>query len=163
LSIKIYDIKDNFYDIEKIWAIDVSSIKHSYFLSWGWIENWISCLPANISVKLYTIYENGSPIVIFFLGENEQRRKKIFRSKAYFVNTTGNFEYDLPLWIEYNSIPLLKHNNFSLESFFSVIPVNWEEIFLPGLDENLFPGNIFRSGEKFLSDNNSKYYQAYNS
>lgn len=140
MKLKLLNTKKDINEIQELWKLPYFLSDLSYFLSWGWIENWISSLPSDVDLKL-AVLEKTNPVAIFFLGTNKVYRKKsLFRWRAFFINATGHEVYDIPLWIEYNSIPCTSDGP-TIDDIINVLPDNWDEIVLPGLNANHFPGN----------------------
>ena len=73
----------------------------SYFLSWGWIENWITSLPDSAKPELVVFREGDEPVLAFFLGKANLVRKGLFKSRGWFVQATGIPALDR-IYIEYN-------------------------------------------------------------
>jgi hypothetical protein len=126
--------------IEAIWSTIDGISATSFFVSWGWIENWLGSLPESIPVRIALISEEGKPVIAFFFGEKESRRKRIFNSRGFFLNATGSPVYD-SLCIEYNSMLQLGKRIPSFNEVLDLLPGWWNEFFLPGLDPSNFPGN----------------------
>lgn len=141
MNFKVLNVKEDFDAIRRIWTEANFVDNSSYFLSWGWIENWLTSLPADIPLQLAVAFEKDVPLFAFFIGKNKVVRKKIFKSQALFLNATGFKEYDFPLWIEYNSIRRSTQTRVSLTDIVTLLPDGWDEMFLPGLDGESFPGN----------------------
>jgi len=126
--------------IEAIWGTINGLSTTSFFLSWGWIENCLGSLPESIPVRMALISGDSKPVVAFFFGEKESRRKGIFKSRGFFLNSTGSSLCD-SLCIEYNSMPQLGNRIPSFKEVLDLLPEWWNEFFLPGLDPSCFPGN----------------------
>jgi len=136
---ELIPIAGNLQRIRKIWESLEESDNTSYFLSWGWIENWITSLPDHAKPELVVFLEGSDPLLAFFLGKTNLIRKHLFRSRGWFVNATGIPTFDR-IYIEYNGF-LCKHpENFKLIDILKRLPDSWEELYLPGLDMRSFPG-----------------------
>jgi len=136
------DIKKDLDATKALWEQAESFNNASYFLSWAWTENWITSLPNDLDLQLAVVYERDLPLLAFFLGKSELVRKTLFKSNGLFLNSTGIQEYDNSLWIEYNSmLSFSDTSRLSLTDILMLIPHNWDQFFLPGLDAQLFPGN----------------------
>ncbi|MCC6170072.1 MAG: GNAT family N-acetyltransferase [Caldilineaceae bacterium] len=141
MNLMLLDIKQDFERIRTIWGKLAQSSTPSYFLSWGWIENWISFLPTNAAVQLAVFVEGEQPVAAFFLGQTALVRHNAIRSRGMFLNATG-----IPLvdrvHIEYNAILHSSSRLFSLHELLALLPDHWDEFWMPGLDANAFPGNM---------------------
>lgn len=84
--------------------------------------------------------EEGKPIMAFLFGEKESRCKDIFKSRAFFLNSSGSSLYD-SLCIEYNSMPQFGNRIPSFKEVLNLLPERRDESFLSGLDPSCFPGN----------------------
>ncbi len=109
----------------------------SYFLSWGWMENWIRSLPDSARVRFAVLRESDRPRLAFFMGENGYSRNGMFRGKGYYLNATGKEAYD-GLCIEYNAMAAAADIDF--REVLDLMPGRWDEFFLPGLDPGGYPG-----------------------
>jgi CelD/BcsL family acetyltransferase involved in cellulose biosynthesis len=138
-KIRLLDPKNDTGLARKIWERLDGHSRTSYFLSWGWIENWLE-FTKDRTILLVCIEEEDRPTAAFFLGRNRIVRHKWFNSEACFLNTTGIPEYDA-LCIEYNAVC---GRSFYCHEFLKILerlPFSWDEIHMPGLDAGVFPGN----------------------
>ncbi len=133
--------------IKEIWACYDIPFNSSYFLSWGWIQNWIETLPRNVGLKLAVVLEGETPLLAFFIGASTLRRLWIIKSRAFLVNNTGLKQCDNALWTEYNCIPRLNKYDYSLVNVLKLLPPNWDEFILPAMDCDRFPANCLYSPE----------------
>ncbi|MFN8008882.1 MAG: GNAT family N-acetyltransferase [Terriglobia bacterium] len=140
MKIKFLNLKHDYREIEEIWNGLLDQCEHSYFLSWGWTENWIACMPPGSDVRLAVISNRDKPILAFFIGKIRYWRHGFIRSDSYLLNETGNEEYD-KTHIEYNAILSSSETRNSLLDVMKLLPKDWDEIYFPGLDCNAFPGN----------------------
>jgi hypothetical protein len=109
---------------------------HSFFLSWGWIETWLACLPADRAPRLAVIVDRDEPVAAAFLGRTLVRRLHVIASRAVFLNTTGVTRLD-DLWIEYNG---LAGEELAIDQVADLVPGRWDELVLPGLRATAFGG-----------------------
>ncbi len=144
IKVEVLDPFEDFSRTEQIWTVLSSDSKVPYFLTWGWIENWLTSLKSNIMVRLIVLTERSVPVAMFFAGEARVARKKVFTSNGLFLNATGLPEYD-NLCIEYNSILCSESLKHSFEMILESLPQEWDEFFMPGLDASLFPGKCLKS------------------
>jgi hypothetical protein len=108
----------------------------SYFLTWGWVENWLACLPADRAPRLAVLRDGDHAVAACFLAQRLVLRRRVIASRAIYVNTTGVPRLD-DLWIEYNG---LVGEELPLATLVDALPGRWDECFLPGLRETAFGG-----------------------
>jgi hypothetical protein len=118
---------------------------HSFFLSWGWVENWILSLPENSKLVLLVAKEKEKPVLAFFVGGPIDQVRKIIPVKSISLNATGIPVYDR-LCIEYNTFLFQKSFSCELKQILDSIPIDWEEFLLPWMDMSLCPGNCLQDG-----------------
>ena len=124
--------------VEAIWRGLEAQARPPYFLTWGWIENWIACLPREEAPRLHVISAGGAPIGAFFLGQRRVVRHGIVPSRALYLNATGTTRVD-ELCLEHNAI--LGAANLDLPGLLDALPGGWDELVLPALSRAEFPGN----------------------
>jgi hypothetical protein len=147
MEIKLIPVAGNLTRIREIWKYLEDIANTSYFLSWGWIENWITSLPDHAKPELVVFLEGNDPRLAFFLGKANLIRKHLFRSRGWFVNATGIPAFDR-IYIEYNGFLCKVPEAFRFKDIIKSLPNSWDEFYLPGLDMRSFPGtaaleNIF--------------------
>jgi CelD/BcsL family acetyltransferase involved in cellulose biosynthesis len=140
MHLELLDRFDDYQRVENIWKDLAAASKCSYFLSWGWIQNWIETLPREVPVKLAVLTNGAGPRSAFFLGNTQMAKQGIFRSKAYRLNQTGNWDYDR-LYIEHNSVLHSTQGPCSLQQIVDNLPGKWEELYLSALAPSNFPAN----------------------
>jgi CelD/BcsL family acetyltransferase involved in cellulose biosynthesis len=119
---------------ETIWRDLERAARPSYFLTWGWIENWLAMLPRDETPALAVIREGGEATGAFFLGRRLVFRHRVLPSRALFVNATGVPRRD-ELCIEHNGV---LGRACSLQGLIELLPGGWDELFLPGVDRDAF-------------------------
>jgi len=120
---------------EQIWCALERLARPSYFLTWGWISNWLAMLPDDEAPQLAVIRQAGALAGAFFLGRRRLLRHHLVPSRAAFLNATGDPRYD-ELCIEHNGIV---GRGCSLATLVETLPGDWDELFLPGVDRAQFP------------------------
>ena len=120
--------------VERIWRRLEAAAKPSYFLSWGWIENWLACLPRSEMPRLAVFTKDGEPRAACMLSHRFLLRHHMVPSRALFVNATGLPARD-DLTIEHNGV--LGAGALSLAELADALH-DWDEIFLPGIDATAF-------------------------
>ncbi|MFH1079607.1 MAG: GNAT family N-acetyltransferase [Pseudomonadota bacterium] len=139
MKLELIPVAGNSKRIRKIWESLEAGANSSYFLSWGWIENWIASLPDHAKPELVVFMEGKDPLLEFFLGKATLVRKHIFKSRGWFVNATGIPAFDRTL-IEYNGFLCKEPEVFRFIDILKSLPDSWDEFYLPGLDTRSFTG-----------------------
>jgi hypothetical protein len=111
----------------------------TYFSSWGFVEHWLSALPASVRPRLALVKKSGTTCSAFFLGRARVVRHHLFPSRALYFNATGTPEYD-ELCIEHNALLTDPSAGCSLSDLVELLPDDWDEIFLPALSADREPG-----------------------
>jgi CelD/BcsL family acetyltransferase involved in cellulose biosynthesis len=119
---------------ETIWRDLERTARPAYFLTWGWIENWLATLPRSEAPPLAVIHEADAIAGAFFLGRRRLVRHHVLPSRAAFVNATGVPSRD-ELCIEHNGV---LGRACSLASLIELLPDDWDELFLPAVDRAQF-------------------------
>ena len=68
MNFNFLNINEDFEAIKELWTESNFVNNFSYFLSWGWIENWITSLPNDIPLQLAVVFEKDVPLLAFFIG-----------------------------------------------------------------------------------------------
>jgi CelD/BcsL family acetyltransferase involved in cellulose biosynthesis len=103
-----------------------------YFLTWGWMENWLACLPREEAPQLAIVENSGLPVGACFLRRRWLRRHGLVPSRALFMNVTGLRGYD-EITLEHNAL-LAAHPGVSLGALVALLPDAWDELYLPACD-----------------------------
>jgi len=141
IKVDVYGIHSDFQQIKREWSWLCDSAKPSLFLSWEWIENWIKTLPEKVSVFLIVLTGNNIPKTGFFVGAPSPKMAGFFIRSLY-LNTTGDQFFD-KIYIEYNSILVENNSPVPLDEIIPVLPLEWDEFVMPGLDPQFFLKNNF--------------------
>jgi hypothetical protein len=139
MKLELIPVAGNLKRIREIWESLEESANISYFLSWGWIENWITSLPDHAKPELVVFLEGNEPHLAFFLGKANLVRKHLFKSRGWYVNATGIPAFDR-IYIEYNGFLCRQPEALQFIDIVKSLPNSWDELFLPGLDTRSFPG-----------------------
>lgn len=134
-DLQLIDVRDS--DVERIWQSLEARGQHSYFLSWGFIENWLASLPADERPSLAVIFDHGQPSAAFFLAHKRLRRNLLMTSNALYFNATGSPRHD-ELGIEHNGMLTAPGARRSLAAVLELLPGEWDELFLPAIDRYAF-------------------------
>lgn len=126
------------YDVEaqQTWTELENAAPRSFFLSWGWMENWLACLPPEHMPQLAVVREGDQPIAACFLKRRDVARLGVVGSRALYMNSTGVPRFD-NIWIEYNG---LAGSDVGIARLMEELPDDWDELFLPGLRPAAFGG-----------------------
>jgi CelD/BcsL family acetyltransferase involved in cellulose biosynthesis len=133
-----------------IWHDLEARTQSSYFLSSGWVENWLAALPIEQLPKLAVIREGGEPAAAFFLGDRDVRRHLAFKSHALYVNATGSDRHD-EVCIEHNGVL----GRVPFQTLVELMPGDWDELYLPGIDRTAFDDIGALRGYKVRVDHES--------
>jgi CelD/BcsL family acetyltransferase involved in cellulose biosynthesis len=133
--------------VEAIWCALEQRAKPSYFLTWGWVENWLACLPTHQAPQLAVVTGDDGPVAACFLAKRRVLRHGFVPSRALYVNYTGHDAYD-ELTVEHNTLLADPDGGASLASLVTLLPDSWDELFLPAFDADA----IKRLAETTLPD-----------
>jgi CelD/BcsL family acetyltransferase involved in cellulose biosynthesis len=128
MSVKYLDPTVDMSQIERMWTALGAGVS-SYFLSWGWIENWLRSLPAKAKVRLVVVEEGQQPLFAFFVGSRSIRRRGFVSSRALFLTETGIPDCDR-LCVEQNAVLALAGVSVNLHKIVESLPGPWDEFFL---------------------------------
>lgn len=127
--------------VEALWRGLQARARPSYFLTWGWIENWLASLPRPDAPRLAVLARDGAgdggPAAAFFLGRRRLLRHHVLPSRARFLNATGSPRAD-ELCIEHNGVLHPPGAPPTLAEVIALLPDDWDELFLPGVDAAAF-------------------------
>lgn len=110
----------------------------SFFTSWGWIGNWLACLPADVAPRLLTIREGERVVAAGCLGERRGMRRGVIPIRSLHLNATGVARFD-DLIIEYNGLIGREPALVGLLDQLSA-ELAWDELVMPGVRETSFGG-----------------------
>ena len=146
MKLELIPVAGNLKRIREIWE-SLEESATSYFLSWGWIGNWIANLPDHVKPELAVFLEGSDPRLAFFLGKETltlthgdfHGQRHLFKSRAWFLNATGIPAFDRVL-LEYNGFLYNKQESFRLIEMLNRLPDSWDEFYFPALDMQILPG-----------------------
>lgn len=124
--------------VETIWRRLEVAASPAYFLSWGWIENWLACLPDQERPRLAVIYDRDVPAAAWFLARRARWRHVAVFTRSLHMNTTGDPRHD-GLRVEHNGLLRAPGSRISLETMIALLPATWDELHLPAVDGSAFP------------------------
>ncbi len=140
ISLDLIDAWKDRQSARRIWQDLESCGNTCYFLSWGWIENWLFSLPEHARPAMAVVRRGDAELGAFFLGSARIRRHCVINSRGLHFNATGIPSYDR-VWIVNNWLLCRQRGAFRLNDLLKCLPESWEELSLPGLDVREFPGN----------------------
>ena len=111
-----------------------------YFLCWGWISTWLASLPPAETPRLGLLLVHDLPVAAFFLGRRHLLRNLFVASHALYLNATGRLRWD-ELTIEHNAVLCAPGTALTLAALVRALPERWDELFLPALARESYPGN----------------------
>lgn len=117
-----------------LWQDLERAARPAYFLTWGWIENWLAMLPRAETPSLAIVHDRGEVTGAFFLGRRLVIRHRVLPSRAAFLNATGIPSRD-ELCIEHNGVLGAPR---SIADLVQLLPEDWDELFLPGVDREAY-------------------------
>ncbi len=134
----------------------------SFFTSWGWIGNWLACLPADRAPRLLIARQaswspgarDGDRIGIGCLAERRTLRRGVVPIRSLHLNVTGVPRLD-ELTIEYNG---LAGHEPPLADLLAALPGSWDEVELPGVLETAFGGLAVPDRYRLVVERRSPVY-----
>jgi CelD/BcsL family acetyltransferase involved in cellulose biosynthesis len=137
IKYKTLDALSDLDEVERLWRQVLVTGEASFFLSWEWLSTWLETLPRNEKVDLVVGYIGQEPVLAYFLGRRNIKRKGIFHYRLASLNSTGS-EYLDELTIEYNGVLVSCQLQIDIIQEISSNDVDdWDELCLPGLADNL--------------------------
>ncbi|MBV8759103.1 MAG: GNAT family N-acetyltransferase [Deltaproteobacteria bacterium] len=114
--------------------IALESDNRNYFLSWPWIDHWLSSLPRSHAPRLAILRDGNAAIAAGLFGRRRVIRHHVVPSRAWFLNATGDSRFD-ELAIEHNG---LVGARVPLAALVAGLPEEWDELVLPAIDRDAF-------------------------
>jgi CelD/BcsL family acetyltransferase involved in cellulose biosynthesis len=134
-ALELVDARDP--RVESAWRSLESQAHPPFFLSWGWIENWLASLPVDRTPALALVRDDAEPVAAFFLGRRRLRRNLVLTSNAFYFNATGSDRHD-EVCIEHNGMLAAPTATRTLADLLALLPDEWDELYLPALDRYAF-------------------------
>lgn len=122
---------------ERIWRDLEAVAQPSYFLSWGWVSNWLAALPSEERPALAVMHDGREVSGAFFLAQRRVRRNLVLQNNALYFNATGSSRHD-DLGIAHNGMLAAPGARRSLAHVLDGLPAAWDELHLPAIDRNAF-------------------------
>jgi hypothetical protein len=119
--------------VESTWRTLEAAARPMYFLTWGWIETWLSELPHEALPRLAVIHEGDVPVGACFLGRRRLLRHGIVPVRGMFLHATGIRRFD-ELCVEHNGLLCRPGTALPLAELVRLLPGGWDELVMPALD-----------------------------
>jgi Acetyltransferase (GNAT) domain len=110
-----------------------------YFLSWGFLKSWLACLAPEHRPELAVWFRRERPVAASLLGRVRVRRHGFVTSRERLLNGSGLARFD-EVTIEHNQLLRADGDDWSLAELVEALPEDWDEIVLPALACEAFPG-----------------------
>lgn len=141
MNVQLLDVDRDYDRVAQAWQALCEQSAHSYYLSWGWIGTWLHSLrQRDVRLNLALVWDGAEVVAAFFLGHQRFVRHGWIRSRGLLLNATGVRDYDA-VYIEFNGILAKPGLAWRMHQFLAELPAGWQELVLPGLDREAFPGN----------------------
>jgi CelD/BcsL family acetyltransferase involved in cellulose biosynthesis len=121
--------------VEATWRLLEARAQPPYFLTWGWIENWLACLAPGDRPELATFRSDDGPVAACFLARRRVRRRHLLPTRTMFVNATGIPHID-DLCLEHNALLGAPDARVSLTEVLRLLPGGWDELQIAALDRD---------------------------
>ena len=124
-------------DLAQDWIALEAVADGSFFTSWTWIGAWLRGLPLALRPRLLRASIAGHVVGLGLLTPNIQRRHGLIRSRALFLNATGDPAYD-NITAEYNGFLVERSvRERVLQAFMRHLLASseWEELHLNAMTE----------------------------
>jgi CelD/BcsL family acetyltransferase involved in cellulose biosynthesis len=118
--------------VEAVWRTLEAAARPAYFLTWGWIENWLAALPTESMPRLAVIHDRGQAIAAGFFGRRRWLRHGVMPVRGLYLNATGIPRLD-ELCIEHNGLLCRPTGALPLAALVGLLPRDWDELVLPGI------------------------------
>lgn len=122
--------------LQKTWCELEARAELSFFQSWQWIGTWLESLPRHVTPLLLHVQRGGVTVGLAILTRREIVRYGLLRSKALFLNDTGDPALD-EITIEHNGFLAERGRDAAIAQacmdFLLRDYVDWDELFLDGL------------------------------
>jgi CelD/BcsL family acetyltransferase involved in cellulose biosynthesis len=124
-------------ETETIWRTLERAARPPYFLTWGWIENWLACLPPEHEPELAIVRVQGAPVAACFLGRRTVLRHHLLPTRTRFLNATGWPRED-EVCVEHNAMIAAPAARLRVADVVAILPGDWDELILPAIDLDAF-------------------------
>lgn len=130
---------DQMQNLKAEWAILEQQSSPSFFLSWYWIEAWLTCC-AN-SVEVIRVKLQGQLVALALVSSHRSKRHLIFSFNSIHLNHTGDDKKD-QIWPEYSG--LLTTKEHAASAYFVTIKYlyesnkRWDEFYSGVMAETQF-------------------------
>ncbi|WP_193222189.1 GNAT family N-acetyltransferase [Alkalilimnicola sp. S0819] len=126
--------------VVRAWRTLVEQGDHAYFLSWGWMEAWLDTAASYGARPQLALFSDAQgPAAACFLGRRRRLRHGFIPARSLHLNSSGVPALDR-ICIEFNAVPCRPDVAPTLPALLQGLPGGWDELVLPGLDREAFPG-----------------------
>ncbi|MBU2883732.1 GNAT family N-acetyltransferase [Psychrosphaera sp. B3R10] len=117
-------------DLKNMWFTVAQTAIPNIFLSWPWIDSWLSLLKDQDDIYVITASHHNQCVGIGIFVEKHVTRHGFFKSKQWYLHRTGDDKLD-QIWIEKNNFLVSDQNSRQITS------AMWQHLFLnqPDVDE----------------------------
>jgi CelD/BcsL family acetyltransferase involved in cellulose biosynthesis len=123
-------------EVEGIWRALERRAQPAYFLTWGWIENWLACLTAADLPELAILRGPDGVQAACFLSRRRNLRRHLLPTRTVYLNETGVAHID-EVCIEHNGLLRAPDSSMSLATLLALLP-DWDEVQLTALAPDAF-------------------------
>lgn len=122
--------------VEQLWRSLDEPTSPSFFTSWGWIETWLAMVPRAHAPTLAVVRDGDRPLAAWLMCRTTDVRLKVVRSRALYLNTTGDPRLD-ELCVEHNGTI---GRQLGILELLELLPSDWDEFVFPWLRADAFRG-----------------------
>lgn len=123
--------------VASIWQTLEAAVRPAYFLTWAWMETWLSVLPRTAMPRVAVITRAGAVVAVCMLGRRRQLRHGIVPVRGLHLNTTGVVSLD-ELCVEHNAVLCAPGTSCPVAALVALLPRDWDELALPAVDAGAF-------------------------
>ena len=90
-------------ELARDWKALEASADASYFVSWAWIENWLTTGPAGLDIWVLSARRAGLAVGLGILCRRHRRVAGVHRTESWWLHATGRADLDV-IFIEHNDL-----------------------------------------------------------
>lgn len=143
LECRLEPIRDLF-QVERRWRALEAEADACFFLSWNWIGTWLEHLPATLEPRILSVTDCQREVGLAIVIDRHIRRHGVVRSRAAFINQTGDAAID-EITIEYNGVLALadQYSKVTNAVVSYLLAQGWDEVFI----DSVVRGDSFSPSE----------------
>jgi CelD/BcsL family acetyltransferase involved in cellulose biosynthesis len=123
-------------ELEREWRALETAAEASFFISWAWIGTLLDTIPASRRPTLLRGRQGGETVALGLLGAATTRRHRVIRSRALYLNETGDPQFDV-MTIEHNRLLTVADSDVpaldALLAWFAAHGGEADELYLAGV------------------------------